>query len=219
MSPSIRSRLVALALVVITTLCAGQAGPPVQGGAFGGTDRAEMTEEKNPIVPVFLPMPAPAARTWLRLQEPVSASFANEMPFEDFLKFLKDSSRGKDRREVAIPIYVDPIALNEVERTLQSPIVIDLEGVPMATVLRLACKQLSLDFTVQKDGIVIIAQLAATDPEPETVADPNALMLAHLTALREEVASLRRELQLLRPHPGPMMYSGPMGGPSRSEGR
>ncbi len=68
--------------------------------------------------------------------------FPNETPLEDFLKAIRAAARGPDGRGIAI--YVDPLGLQEAEKTLQSPIAIDIEGVPLRTSLRLALRQLGL---------------------------------------------------------------------------
>ena len=57
-----------------------------------------------------------------------------------------------------IPIYVDPIGLQQAERTLNSTVTIDLEGVPLKTSLRLALKQLGLAYCV-RDGVLIISSV------------------------------------------------------------
>ena len=53
-------------------------------------------------------------------------SFANETPLEDVLKYIKSATAGP--HDTGIPIYVDPIGLQEAERTLNSAVQIDLEG-------------------------------------------------------------------------------------------
>ena len=70
--------------------------------------------------------------------------FANETPLEDFLKYIKDETRDQDKKGPGIPIYVDPVGLNQAEKTMTSPIVIDLEDIPVATVLELALRELGM---------------------------------------------------------------------------
>src|SRR4051812_30855721 len=77
---------------------------PGFGGGFGADNKPAATKPV-PTVYVTAPMTAAAARTWLKLQEPVSANFANETPLEDVLKYIKEATKGKDK---GIPIYVDP---------------------------------------------------------------------------------------------------------------
>ncbi len=100
---------------------------------------------------------SPKTRAVLKkLEEPVTMSFANETPLEEVLKYIKSSVTGG--KDSGIPVYVDPLGLREVEATLTSPIVIDLEGVPLKTSLRLLLKQLRLAYCV-KDGLLIISSV------------------------------------------------------------
>jgi RNA polymerase sigma factor (sigma-70 family) len=88
-----------------------------------------------------------------KLEEPVAMSFPNETPLEDVLKYIKQATTGPNGS--GIPIYVDPIGLQEAERTLSSPVQIDLEGVPLRRTLQLALKQLGLVYFVD-DGVLCI---------------------------------------------------------------
>jgi hypothetical protein len=89
----------------------------------------------------------------------VSMSFANETPLEDVLKYIKSATQGP--KDNGIPIYVDPVGLDEAETTMNSPVTLDLEGVPLKTTLRLLLKQLGLTYTV-KDGLLTITKGGAT---------------------------------------------------------
>lgn len=55
-----------------------------------------------------------------------------------------------------IPIVVDAIGLQEVNKTLQSTVAIDLEGVPLKRTLRFVTEQVGLAYTI-KDGLVVIS--------------------------------------------------------------
>jgi RNA polymerase sigma factor (sigma-70 family) len=91
-----------------------------------------------------------------KLNEPVAMSFANETPLEDVLKYIKAATAGP--KGDCLPIYVDPIGLAEAEKTLTSPVTMDLEGVPLKTTLRLLLKQLGLAYCV-KDGLLYISSV------------------------------------------------------------
>ncbi|HKI17823.1 MAG TPA: hypothetical protein VKA15_08075, partial [Isosphaeraceae bacterium] len=86
-----------------------------------------------------------------KLEEPISMSFANETPLDDILKYIRTATTTPSFS--GIPIYVDPIGLQEAEKSLTSTVQIDLEGVPLKTQLRLLLKQLGLTYTV-KDGLL-----------------------------------------------------------------
>ena len=53
-------------------------------------------------------------------------SFPNETPLEDVLKYIKQATQ--DANYSGIPIYVDPLGLQEADKTLTSPVSIDLEA-------------------------------------------------------------------------------------------
>ena len=93
------------------------------------------------------------ARIKKALDQRVSIRFRDAAAFEDVLESIRAATRTPDGRE--IPIYVDPIGLQEAEQTMQSPIQIDLEGIPLSSTLRLAVQQLGMLYHV-RDGLVTI---------------------------------------------------------------
>ena len=97
-----------------------------------------------------------------RLDEAVSMSFAKETPLEDVLKYIKQAT--SEEKYGGIPIYVDPKGLKEAEATLQSPIQLELEGVPLKTSLRLLLKQIGLAYCV-RDGVLIISSVVGINDE------------------------------------------------------
>jgi hypothetical protein len=99
-----------------------------------------------------------------KLDEPISMNFANETPLEDVLKYIKSATQGPN--DSGIPIYVDPVGLQEAEKTMTSPVTLDLEGVPLKTTLRLLLKQLGLTYTV-KDGLLTITSESSEDQPTE----------------------------------------------------
>ena len=99
-----------------------------------------------------------SARTWIKLQEPITLDFANETPLEDVLRHIKKTTKGKDGKGLAF--YVDPVGLQEAEKTMSSPVIFSLEEVPLATALKLMLRQLGLVYHVQEDGLVVIGSTA-----------------------------------------------------------
>ena len=63
-----------------------------------------------------------------------------------------------------IAIYVDPVALKEAEKTLDAPVGIDLEDVPLKFSLRLMLKQVGLAYCI-RDGVIIISSLEGIQQE------------------------------------------------------
>jgi hypothetical protein len=86
---------------------------------------------------------------------------ASTTTLEDFLKFIKEQTTSDELRS-GIPIYVDPIGLQEVSKSLSDKISIDLNGVRIRRGLKLVLDQLDLIYTV-KDGL-----LSITSKESET---------------------------------------------------
>jgi RNA polymerase sigma factor (sigma-70 family) len=89
------------------------------------------------------------------LAQPVSMPFGAETPLEDVLKYIKVATQRPDLPQ-GIPIYVDPAGLQEAERTMQSPITLEVEGIPLDRSLHLVLRQLDLAYTV-KDGLLYIS--------------------------------------------------------------
>ena len=96
------------------------------------------------------------------LAKPVNMSFANETPLDDVLKYIKQATKGPTYPE-GIPIYVDPIGLQEAEKSLTSTVAIDLQQVPLRTSLSLLLRQLGLTYQV-KDGVLKIISAVSADP-------------------------------------------------------
>ncbi len=98
----------------------------------------------------------------------LSFPFANETPLEDVIKYLQNATVS-DELPMGIPMYVDPVGLNEAEKTKASPITLGLEGVKIRTGLRLALKQLDLGYFV-REGLLTITSV--TSEEFRNVTDP-----------------------------------------------
>jgi RNA polymerase sigma factor (sigma-70 family) len=198
--------------------------------------RAYLAQAELLLAQAKAPKPAPAAPAALaarhdgpgtdaksqailaKLEEPVVMSFPNETPLEDMLKYIKQATQGAGGS--GLPIYVDPVGLQEAEKTIQSPVSIDLEGVPLRRTLQLALSQLGLAYFVD-DGILVItsesseqARLRPTRIEPspflqkQEKADRGELSLQELKQfveelkVRGEMMKLRKELRKLEEEGG-----------------
>ena len=95
--------------------------------------------------------------------------FANEVPLEDMLKYIKSATAGPN--DTGIPIYVDPVGLRKVGMTMTSPVTLDLEGVPLRITLRLLLSQLGLRYTISEGFLEI------TEQDPVPLANPEAPFL------------------------------------------
>gem|GEM_PF-2971502 len=89
-----------------------------------------------------------------QLNQPIAMSFAAETPLDEVLNYVKAATKEASGKN--IPIYVDPVGLQEAEKTMSSGITIDLTDVPLRTTLRLLLKQIGLAYCV-KDGLIIIS--------------------------------------------------------------
>ncbi len=190
------------------TIAAATVAGPVGGFAVMGD---EPLPPSSVVHLAARPMSPEATRVWLKLQEKVPMQFANETPLEDVLKYIRSCTTDKADFPEGIPIYLNPAGLQEVEKAPQSPVILDLKGIPLATTLRLALDQLGLAYRIHPDGLVTITNKDAEDAP----ADADALILNSLAALRLEVRQLRAELLLLRTirddHPAPPAAAAPAG--------
>ena len=66
--------------------------------------------------------------TLKRLEEPITMSFPQETPLKDVLKYIQGALAKSGGQP--IPIYLDPLGLQQMERTIDSTVTIDLEALP-----------------------------------------------------------------------------------------
>jgi hypothetical protein len=146
------------------------------------TITSRSAEEESPELAI--PVTAAAARTWVKLHEPIAIHCEEDTPLADLLKRIKAATKGEGF-PTGVPVYVDPIGLQEAEKSMESTVRLDLEGIPLATSLDLITKQLGLTYRVQDDGIVIIEG----EPEEDETLPPGhgAETLAHLKYRLEQV--------------------------------
>ena len=83
------------------------------------------------------------------LERRIPMRFPAGTTLADLLKYVKKTTATPDRPD--IPIYADPMGLQEAERSLSSTVQIDLDGVALKTSLALCLRQLGLAYVV-KDG-------------------------------------------------------------------
>jgi hypothetical protein len=154
-----------------------------------------------------------------KLEEPVAMNFANETPLEDLLKHIKQATT-HGSNDPGIPIYVDPIGLQEAEKTMTSTVQLDLDGVPLRRTLQLALKQLGLIYFVD-DGILVITSEETGDHTklPPSQAEPAPFVqktekfergemnldemktFVEELKMRKEVAKLKQELEKIENPP------------------
>ncbi len=87
------------------------------------------------------------------LEKIVKMQFPNETPLEDVLKYIKEEA--KDAKGRPIPIYLNPMGLATVEKTITAPVTLDIDGLPLRTTLRLILDQLDMAYEIH-DGLLEI---------------------------------------------------------------
>jgi len=155
--------------------------PPVDmpeggGGAIGASPRPGPGEDPKSLAVLK------------KLDEPVSMSFANETPLADVLAYIKSATAGP--KDTGIPIYVDPIGLQEADITMTSPVTVDMEGVPLRQILYLLLAQLNLTYQVDHGFVFITAGAGEAKRLP---AGPTPLMLLQDRAERGEMDARGRK--------------------------
>jgi hypothetical protein len=122
------------------------------------------------------------AREWIEaanaqlleaLEQPIPMRFPNETPLDDLLNYIKQATTTPTHSGIAI--YVDPIGLQVAERSMNSTVQIDLEGVPLRETLRLCLKQLGLVHEV-RDGYI---RITSEDEEPASGLDDPFVVVGH----------------------------------------
>jgi hypothetical protein len=147
--------------------------PESAGWPRAGTDQLLRALRPTWYVGEFPPTSAIAGtNAWIReaLERPISMHFPNETLLEDALKAIRDATRSPDGRSISI--YVDPIGLQEAEKTMQSPVTLNLEGVVARTALGLILNQIGMRSSIQ-EGVLIITSDTGPHRLPDAVdADP-----------------------------------------------
>ncbi len=195
-----------------------KASPAPGGGPFESTKavlkKAGAPPESKQKTRVIFNLPThhpaeqdPRTRQVLeKLEEPIAMSFAHETPLDDVLKYIKQATATPTFH--GIPIYVDPIGLQEAERSLNSTVQIDLEGVPLRRTLQLVLTQIGLMYFVE-DGILVITSADSEAHLPPTMQTPPPITERLQKAERGEMSisemkelmefmQIRRQLHLMK---------------------
>jgi hypothetical protein len=122
---------------------------------------ADEIEEKFKTVPTVAQDMSPETRAVLaKLERPVAMSYPDLTPIRRVLEDVRRATRGPE--DQGVPIDVSPEGLRTAEKTMDSPVTIELKGVPLRTTLRLVLGQLGMGFDV-KDGRVWVSELDAVE--------------------------------------------------------
>jgi len=87
------------------------------------TARMIPTEEEEEVQKIYLKLRINEhnADVWAALQKRVPMPFGEETPLGDFIQYIKTATKTPERPD-GLSIYVDPIGLEETEKTIDSPI-------------------------------------------------------------------------------------------------
>jgi hypothetical protein len=165
-----------------------QAGPEVRGSLSPDAERA-LTAIPGPETFFHKPLTPRAARTWAKLEKLVPMPFANEIPYAEFLEHVTEATANPAQNDPGIQIYMlYPPFQGQVHISMQIPITIDLQGIPLWKTLGLVLHDVGETYSVHDDGLVIISP----GGYEHDLLDPTERVLDELHALRKDVAASRR---------------------------
>src|SRR5262249_1650526 len=153
------------------------------------------------------------------LEKLVDMSFPNATPLDDVIKYVRRCTTSRGFPD-GIPIYIDPLGLQEAEKSVASTVSLDLAQVPLRASLRLLLEQLGLTYQV-KDGLLKITSMgseATSGDDDQPVRDGSLDGMAGMggmgltgepaeasrgTILNQEAASDQAEELRVADGPGP----------------
>ena len=114
------------------------------------------------------------------LDKTVTFDFSQETPLEDVLRYIVAATHGPGGRE--LQIYVDPVGLQEAEKTTSSPVTLVMHGVPLRTTLKLLLDRIGLTYGI-KGGVLLITSESTYEEFDRAYDDPFLLTGQCLLAL------------------------------------
>lgn len=96
------------------------------------------------------------------LEQPIPMRYPEKTKLGDVVDAIKASL--KDASGAPIQIWVDPDGLHEAEKSLDSPVAIDMEGVPLRITLHWLLHQIGMSYYV-KQGVLTITDWGSIPPE------------------------------------------------------
>jgi hypothetical protein len=107
------------------------------------------------------------------LDQPIALTYADGAHLEQVLKEIKQRSTGLPKLKAGIPIYVDPIGLQEAEKSMTSPVrrPSPVNRLTLGEQLRSLLGPLGLGYVV-KDGFLMVTSSESLDMETGDAIDP-----------------------------------------------
>lgn len=96
-----------------------------------------------------------------QLERPIPMRFPEGVPLSMMLRHVRDATTTTATPR-GLPIYVDPIGLQEAGQTLNAPVKIDAQGIPLKKTLRTVLDQVGLSYYL-KGGLLIITCQGSED--------------------------------------------------------
>jgi hypothetical protein len=98
------------------------------------------------------------------LTEPLILTYPDGAPLKDVLKEFKQITTGKPKLPWGIPIYIDPVGLQEAERTMESPVRRPelATSMTLGEHLRRVLEPLGLTCVI-KDGFLMVTSTVSPD--------------------------------------------------------
>ncbi|MHB1560171.1 MAG: RNA polymerase sigma factor [Isosphaeraceae bacterium] len=135
----------------------------LMGGVYGGAtsdgpsadlrDRVEIAQLASVLATLGANTKDQAALK--RLDELEGFSVPSPTTLKAILDQIRSSLKGS-QGHIIVPVFVDPRGLEQARVTLDSPINLDVQGLPFKTALRLTLRQLGLAYCV-RDGVLFIS--------------------------------------------------------------
>ena len=100
--------------------------------------------------------------------------FPDETPLDDVISYIKKATK-RGSNEPGIQVYVDPIGLQEAERSLNSTVTYDHERTSLESALPLLLKQVGLSYCV-KDGLLFISSPSGVEQERKESSSVRTMM-------------------------------------------
>jgi hypothetical protein len=115
---------------------------------------AGITQEMNEISQLAKDASVKTRELIAKLEKPIPMRFDTDIPLRYVLTYIKTATKeAPNAREISIVIV--PRGLEEAKLSLESTVVINLDGVPLKTSLRLVLKQLGLAYVVKEGRLII----------------------------------------------------------------
>jgi len=104
-----------------------------------------------------------------RLDEPIFMAFPDKTPLGVVLRHFKNAT-SKGRNDPGVPVYLDPIGLQEAKRSLASTVTINGGQTPLKIALQQVLDQLGLAYVVRDDVLIISSRKGVDREQNETTA-------------------------------------------------